>query len=312
MKQFGILLSMLLVARLSVAQVALGVYPCQSSSEMGPEVDQADMPSDGRGDVALAIFDNEVDIVDGPATLRDSVLVARSEGGFEAVAEISVISTHGVKDVIKRGPLSSSLGESLLATLDSVAKEAANARETSDALGNVVVLKSGPCFLAPWDDFRSSAGPLKIVELEGLLATLAEARTSGKRRKAEAELEKLLLYMNVTLKYASLPPDGIRVTARLKSLDQSPGCGVFILFSLAKYEVVEGPGSLVGTEIEVMIPCAEMPRMSFWREAGDLESFKTGELHDLVLSRSNFLAPHAYLADPNPAWFYLRTAFQHR
>lgn len=305
--------AMLLASEVVDAQAALEVYSCEPSNDMDSlTIYEKNLPKSVEGDVVLGFIDDEFLIVDGPATLGEAVLVVQGKDGFQVTSHLSVISTHDVRDVVKHGPLSDGLGKSLLATMGAIASKAAGMHEPTDALGDIVISRDAPCFLVPWEEWRSSKGPLDVQDLVGLLYGIADARMPWKRRELEARLDHLLQDMKATLRFASLPQGDIHVAARLKALDQAPGCGVFILFSHAKYEVVEGPETLVGTEIEVMIPCAEMGGLDYWREPGDLESFKPGELHDLILSKTNFLAPQVNLMDANPAWFYLRAAFRHR
>src|SRR6478735_5858035 len=95
----------------------------------------------------------------------------------------------------------------------------------------------------------------------------------------------LLAAMFVGAARAADAPD-IDVIARLLSIQMAPGCGVFIQFSHAKYNVIAGPAELVGKDIEVLVACAEMPQ-SFAPGEGEFKSFKAGEEHDLTLSRKN-------------------------
>ena len=116
-----------------------------------------------------------------------------------------------------------------------------------------------------------------------------------------------------TLAIGAEPPVNdadIHVTARLMSIQQAPGCGVFMWFSLAKYHVISGPTELVGKDIDVQVPCAEMPR-AFAAGEGNLESFVPGEAHDLTLSRKNFLEPGVSIGNADPNWWYLRAASVH-
>ena len=91
----------------------------------------------------------------------------------------------------------------------------------------------------------------------------------------------------------------------------APGCGVFIQFSHAKYHVIAGPTELVDKDIEVLVACAERPR-SFAPGVGEFDSFKVGEVHDLILSPKNFIERGALIDDhPDPAWWFLRAISLH-
>jgi hypothetical protein len=79
----------------------------------------------------------------------------------------------------------------------------------------------------------------------------------------------------------------VYVTARLASLVEGPGCGLFLVGSSAMYEVISGPHELQGRTIEVIIPCVELSRGKFSTNSGDLDSFQIGKVHFLALSRSN-------------------------
>jgi hypothetical protein len=101
----------------------------------------------------------------------------------------------------------------------------------------------------------------------------------------------------------------IFVTGRLVTLKQEPACGALLIGSLASYEVSVGPINLVGKLIQVVIPCAELPRADFSPEAGDLESFEVGAMHFLALSRSpppEFGLPSSFASAGS--WYYVVAA----
>jgi len=102
-------------------------------------------------------------------------------------------------------------------------------------------------------------------------------------------------------------PD-LHVTARFVSMKQSPGCGMFIWFSLAKYQVLVGPAELVGKVINVKIACAEMPGAMFGIDNGDRHLLMTDEVRDLVLTRANFLANKGVMDQLDVDTWYLRSA----
>ncbi len=85
----------------------------------------------------------------------------------------------------------------------------------------------------------------------------------------------------------------VHVEARLLSVDRAPGCGVFAWSSPAVYLILRGPPDMVGKTVELLIPCVEMSRRGFSRDAGDLRSFKVGDEHDLELS-GNSPSPFDY------------------
>jgi hypothetical protein len=103
----------------------------------------------------------------------------------------------------------------------------------------------------------------------------------------------------------------VEVTARFVSIEMAPDCGVFITFSHAKYHVIAGPAGLVDKDIEVLVACAERPR-SFAPGVGEFDSFKVGEVHDLILSPKNFIERGALIdAHADPAWWFLRAISLH-
>ena len=81
--------------------------------------------------------------------------------------------------------------------------------------------------------------------------------------------------------------------------------------SIANYVIVTGPAELVGTEIEVLVPCPEMPRRMYSRDAGDLEVFEVGALHFLVLTRENTTNVTVATNQMRPGLYYLRAASLH-
>ena len=104
------------------------------------------------------------------------------------------------------------------------------------------------------------------------------------------------------------PDSQIGVSARLMSIEQQAGCGVMHIGSIARYSVVAGPRALAGAEIEVFVPCAEMPRQTYSSDAGDLETFAVGALHHLVLSRENLSGATVSTTQQHAGLFFLRSA----
>lgn len=103
----------------------------------------------------------------------------------------------------------------------------------------------------------------------------------------------------------------ISVSALLNSIERQPGCGVLHIGSIANYSIVSGPAELIGTEVPVLVPCAEMPRQMYSREAGDLEAFEVGALHYLVLTRENTTKVTVLTDQLRPGLYILRAASLH-
>jgi hypothetical protein len=80
---------------------------------------------------------------------------------------------------------------------------------------------------------------------------------------------------------------------------------------LATYKVVAGPAELVGKDIEVVVPCVEMPRRMYSSDAGDLESFDVGALHYLALGKENFFGVTVVNEKSHANAYYLRAASLH-
>jgi len=75
----------------------------------------------------------------------------------------------------------------------------------------------------------------------------------------------------------------------------------------AKYEVLSGPTWLLGTRINVYIPCVDTPRQMWRKDAGDVQQFVVGDTHVLTLTHSaepGLDAPNQIPGD----WFYVYSA----
>ncbi|MFZ6818980.1 hypothetical protein [Undibacterium sp. Ji22W] len=120
---------------------------------------------------------------------------------------------------------------------------------------------------------------------------------------AKAVLVGALFSTSMTAKAAE-----VVITARLISIEPQAGCGYLHVGSLAKYLVLAGPQNLVSTEIEVFVPCAEMPRIMYSPDAGDLQRFEVGATHDLTLSRKNDSGATLTLQQNHSGIYFLRAA----
>lgn len=102
--------------------------------------------------------------------------------------------------------------------------------------------------------------------------------------------------------WAGAAADDIRVVGRLVPMERAPACGMLLPGSPATYEVILGPDEWIGSRIQVLIACIEMPLAE-----GNARAFHVGDMHDLVVTLRNI--HEIELPDP-PAGnaFYLKAA----
>lgn len=120
----------------------------------------------------------------------------------------------------------------------------------------------------------------------------------------------LLFFVSLAAVAAQVAGDELHVVGRLVSVQAAqPHCGILFVGTTATYLVLDGPASLKGKEIYVVVPCIEMPRAMYNPEAGDLDTFTPGRTHHLAITKK---AIHR-LDEPDKLpdgadWFYLRAA----
>lgn len=123
-----------------------------------------------------------------------------------------------------------------------------------------------------------------------------------------AALLTLILALNANA--APPEPDELLVVATLVSVaPERAGCGVFFIGTTATYRVAEESLALRGQQIDVVVPCIEMPRAKFNPKAGDLEAFVPGQTHHLAITTQ--IPDHLTTFDKSPrdrARFYLKAA----
>lgn len=110
---------------------------------------------------------------------------------------------------------------------------------------------------------------------------------------------------------AAQPDHLLPVTAQLLEIGKQVDCGIFHAGSIARYRVISGSAELVNREIEVLVPCVEMPRRMYSSTAGDLESFEVGAVHDLLLARENVYGVSLWGGQDRPGLLYLWSANLH-
>lgn len=96
-----------------------------------------------------------------------------------------------------------------------------------------------------------------------------------------------LLTLTLAFTASAAPPqtDELRLVATLMSVaPKRAACGIFFVGTTATYRVAEESLLLRGQEIDVVVPCIEMPRATFDPKAGDLEAFVPGQTHHLALT----------------------------
>lgn len=101
----------------------------------------------------------------------------------------------------------------------------------------------------------------------------------------------------------------LRVSATLDAFEPATGCGYLFMGSIARYTVITGPQELLEKQIDVVVPCAELPRKKYAKSAGDLISFEIGARHFLVLSRvkpKNLFYSRNQISEDH---YYLEAAF---
>ena len=118
-----------------------------------------------------------------------------------------------------------------------------------------------------------------------------------------------VLLLSGCVSTGELAPDrpDIYVKARLASVDRRAACGILFAGSVAYYDVLEGPESLRGKSIRVLVGCIEMPMASF-RGTGDLTSFDVGATHFLILSERNVHQIESPSELLGTMWYYLKAA----
>ena len=103
-------------------------------------------------------------------------------------------------------------------------------------------------------------------------------------------------------------PEESFVTAKLVSLQRAQfGCGGVTIASSGTYEIISGPKTLVGSTVQVLIPCIEAPRNVWSASAGDLLSFTVGDTHYLKLTKvieDGIDVPR----ELPPGWLYVQAA----
>ncbi|RYG60305.1 MAG: hypothetical protein EON60_07650 [Alphaproteobacteria bacterium] len=111
-----------------------------------------------------------------------------------------------------------------------------------------------------------------------------------------------LLFACAGVSSAGSVDDEIHIVGRLVSVEPAPGCGMFLLGSPATYQVISGPEGLVGSQIQVLIACIEMPLIE-----GDVNIFNVGDTHALIVTHHN--VNKIELPDsPDSSLFYLKAA----